>query len=222
MFDNKCYYVIMIKTDHYLAIKMEIKKKMVILKMKKKSKIRYLLVIFIIAIMTGFTCTFATAKEENPRKSTKLVFNAIEWIDMDPEPPNPPVVPPPEISFVEDGILHIKDFWSVHLLGGTIGGEVITGSTKSLFHAKIPLDPETGIPDFGNMVLNGKTWFYFTWGDLTGYFTGTVNAKFVSGILSGKYTLQGFGDFEGMKLFGRVWNEDAITNGLLGTILVPN
>jgi len=153
-------------------------------------------------------------------KSTKYVFDATEWSG-----PGAPDVPDPDptSTFVEDGVLHIKDFWSSHLLGGKVGDDDITGYTKSLFHAKIPLDPETGIPDFGNMVLNGQTWFDFTWGEKTGYFTGTVNAKTVNGVLSGKFTLQGFGDFEGMKLFGIVQNTDTPgTNGLLGTILIPN
>ena len=142
-------------------------------------------------------------------KSTKLVFDAIEWTE-------PSLVPPaPTIIFFEDGIMHIKDYWSMHLLGGTIGDDVISGWTKSLFHAKIDLAT-------GNLVVNGQTWFYMTWGELTGYFTGTVNAKKVGGVLTGMYTLKGYEDFDGMKLFGTLWNIDATTNGLDGTVLIPN
>lgn len=159
-------------------------------------------------------------------KSTKLDFNATECLDFDPTPPNPPPVPFPPTDIVgRGGVLHYKDYWSAHLLGGTIGDDVITGYTISLFHAKIDLDPTTGMPDFGNMILNGQTWFYFTWGDASGYFTGTVNAKVVNGALSGKFTLQGFEGFEGMKLFGIVGNDNIFLypeNELSGTILIPN
>ena len=142
-------------------------------------------------------------------KSTKLVFDASEWTD-------PSLVPPlPTIIFFEDGIMHIKDYWSMHLLGGTIGGEEITGWTVSLFHAKI--DTTTG-----NLVVTGQTWFYITWGDLSGYFTGPVMAKKVGTELYGHFNLHGFEDFEGMKLSGILWNIDATTNGLLGTVLIHN
>ncbi|MCG3260649.1 MAG: hypothetical protein H7644_12935 [Candidatus Heimdallarchaeota archaeon] len=103
----------------------------------------------------------------------------------------------------------------MHLLGGTIGGEEITGWTESLFHAKI--DTATG-----NLVVTGQTWFYITWGDLSGYFTGPVMAKKVGTELYGHFNLHGFEDFEGMKLSGILWNIDATTNGLLGTVLIHN
>ena len=100
----------------------------------------------------------------------------------------------------------------MHLLGGTIGDDIITGWTKSLFNAKIDLAT-------GDLVVNGQTWFYITWGDLSGYFTGTIMAKKVGGMLYGMFTLQGFEDFEGMKLFGILWNIDGTTNGFLGTVV---
>ena len=61
-----------------------------------------------------------------------------------------------------------------------------------------------------------------TWGELTGYFTGTINAKIVGGVLTGMYTLHGYEDFDGMKLFGILWNIDADTNGFYGAVLIPN
>lgn len=170
---------------------------------KTKIKPKLILGAFVVILI------FSLLPGAQAAKSTKLVFVAEEWVDPDFLPPDP------TITFIEDGVLHIKDFWSYHLLEGTVGGEVINGYTMSLFHAKIDLAT-------GNMVVNGQTWFHATWGELTGYFTGPVNAKIISGVLSGQFTFHGFGDFEGMKLFGIVWNIDAITNGLSGTILIPN
>ena len=168
--------------------------------MIKKSKT----VILMIAVITGFTCTFPTMFVQG--KSTTLVLNAIA-----PKLP----APPPTIIFIEDGVLHIKDLWGYHSLVGTVGGEEITGYTQTLFHVKQDLAT-------GNVVAHGQCWIGFTWGDLTGYFTGPVNGKIVSGEKYGKFTLQGFEDFEGMKLFGIFWAIDDITNGIYGTILVPN
>ncbi len=141
-------------------------------------------------------------------KSTKLVFNGSEWTD-------PSLVPPPAtIIFVEDNVLHVKDFWSMHLFGGTFGDEEISGWTQSLFHIKHDLITN-------EIVGNGQTWFYITWGDLTGYFTGTIIVKVVNGLLNGKFTIHGFEDFEGMKIFGVLWG-NIETNYFAGTLLIPN
>ncbi len=146
-------------------------------------------------------------------KSTKLALEVIEWED-----PGAPPVPPPTIPFVEDGVLHIKEFWSANLIEGKIGNDIITGYSILLFHLKQDLAT-------GNSVFNGQNWVYFTWGDLEGYFAGTVNGKVVNGVLYAKFTMQGFEDFEGMKSFGIVRNimgSDPPTNSIYGTILVPN
>lgn len=137
-------------------------------------------------------------------KSTKLDFEAIgvetEWIPGD--------------VWMEDGVMHMR-FYKENDLSGTIDGIPFTGHTEENFHAKIDLAT-------GNLVVNGKGTFYITWNGLEGSFYGPINAKIVSGELYGKFTLQGFEDFEGMKLFGIVWNIGPITNGINGTILVPN
>jgi len=124
--------------------------------------------------------------------------------------------------WMEDGVMHMR-FYKENDLSGTIDRIPFTGHSEENFHAKIPLDPETGIPDFGNMVVNGKAKFYITLDDeQIGTFYGPINAKIVAGELYGKFTLHGFEDFEGMKLFGIVWDIDPITNGISGSILIPN
>jgi len=131
-------------------------------------------------------------------------------------PITPPSFPPVPIMFDADGVRHIIGFWSVHRLYGYIGDKEITdGYTISIFHAKIHLAT-------GKMVLNGQTWFYFN----GGYFTGTINGKGIFlEVISGTFTLHGFEDFEGMKLFGifcSTPNQPFGTNDLSGIILIPN
>ena len=171
--------------------------------MKKHTKISYLLVIFIVAVMIGFTGTFAIAKEGNQRSTRyKFVGEGVErlWIPGD--------------MWMEDDILHMR-FYKENNLSGTINEIAFTGHSEESFHAKI--DQATG-----NMVVNGKVTFKITLNELEGTFYGPINTKIVAGIMDGKYTMQGAGDFKGWKLFGIVWIIDATTNGISGTILVPN
>ena len=44
--------------------------------------------------------------------------------------------------------------------------------------------------------------------------------KIVNG-LYGKFVIQGYEDFDGMKLFGILWG-DVATNYFAGTLLIPN
>jgi len=172
---------------------------MVILKMNK-TKIKPKLILGAVVVILIFSLLPGALAA----KSTKLDFEAIgvetEWIPGD--------------VWMEDGVMHMR-FYKENDLSGTIDGIPFTGHTEENFHAKIDLAT-------GNLVVNGKGTFYITCGDSTGYFTGTINAKKVSGELYGKFTLHGFEDFEGMKLFGIVWNIKEKTNGLSGTILIPN
>ena len=116
--------------------------------------------------------------------------------------------------WMEDGVMHMR-FYKENDLSGTIGGIPFTGHSEENFHAKI--DQATG-----NMVVNGKAKFYITCNGQIGVFYGPIKAKIVAGEMDAKFTLQGFEDFEGMKLFGIAWNIGPITNGMSGTILNPN
>lgn len=178
---------------------------------KMKSK----LIVISIAVLLIFTLVPTVAAA----KSTKLVFNASEFVDLN--------VPPPMEIFGEGRVLHVKDFWSRHQVFGTIGDDEIIGYTLSLFHVKWDLVS-------GNRVLNGETLFNFTWYystddlvvELKGYFAGTVNAKLVDGVVSGKFSLQGYEDFKGMKLFGTIEPLPPLpyvgNNLLIGVVLIPN
>lgn len=178
-----------------------------------KTKLRSKLILSAFVVVLIFILVPAAAA-----KSTKLDFNAIETYAGVPDFPVPDA-----FMFIAGQTTHIKDFWSYHRLEGTIGTDQITGYTFSIFHVKMNMVT-------GNWVLNGKTLVNFTWYystdhlivELKGYFVGTINAKLVNGILSGNFTFQGFEDFEGMKLKGIVWGIDPLTNGLSGTILIPN
>jgi hypothetical protein len=76
--------------------------------------------------------------------------------------------------------------------------------------------------DFSGLVIvNGLGYMYMTWGDLEGYFMGPKNIRILNGELTGQYSLQGFGDFEGMTLKGIIWGNVAV-NYFSGTILIPN
>ncbi|MHA1885562.1 MAG: hypothetical protein ACW96S_10950 [Promethearchaeota archaeon] len=172
--------------------------------MKKESKIRY--IILIIAVITGFTYMFTTAVQG---KSERLAFEAEavgypiileEWVDWEEE-----------VHHLR--ILRIND------LTGYINGIWFDGINVINSHVKIDLIT-------GELIANGKVTWYITWdgeGGKTGTFYGPVNTKGVyGGVLNSKITLQGAGDFDGWKLFGEVWNINVITNGLSGTILIPN
>lgn len=179
-----------------------------------KTKLRSKLILSAVVVVLIFILVPAAAAA----KSTKLDFNAIETYAGVPDFPVPDA-----FMFIAGQTTHIKDFWSYHLLEGTIGTDQITGYTFSIFHVKMNMVT-------GNWVLNGKTLFNLTWYysiddsivELKGYFTGTINAKLVGGKISGSFTLQGFEAFEGMKLKGIVWSISPSTNGLSGTILIPD
>ena len=138
-------------------------------------------------------------------KSTKLYFDATEvqqvWIPIE--------------FWIEDGVQHIR-FHKEAAITGTIDGTEFTGYNYLEFHAKIDLAT-------GDMVVHGSAVFDITWGELNGLFTGIVNAKRAAGdVMTGKFTLQGSGDFDNWKMFGLILNLDPITNNLYGTVLIPN
>ncbi|MFX1468294.1 MAG: hypothetical protein ACFFB8_06490 [Promethearchaeota archaeon] len=176
--------------------------------MKQKSKTKYLILILIITFITGFACTFATAKEDN-QSSTKLDFEATEgltkwvWIPLS-EP------------WGNAKIMHQIMFKNASL-DGKIDGIDFTGYNELIIHVKMK------VPTF-EFITIGKITMYIEWNGLIGTFYGPVIAKGVAGVgpFDGKYALQGTGDFEGMKLFGIVWLIGGIINGLSGTILIPN
>lgn len=172
--------------------------------MRKKSKIRY--VILIIAVITGFTCIFTPVVQG---KSTKLVFEA-EAVQSDFQI---------QEEWWEDGVLHRRSY-TENKLSGTLDGIEFTGHNELNLHIKI--DFSTGV-----VTLNGKVTWNITWGDfpheLKGTFYGPGNYKgMIMGEFNGKITLQGAGDFNGWKLFGIVKNLPGGPIILSGTVLIPN
>ncbi len=158
-------------------------------------------IVFATALMLGL---FLMPMLSQAAPAQKLEFYAMEWIA---QPPTYTIV------FIEDGIIHIKDYYDIHWLAGTIGDEEISGYTESLFHVK---DDQCG-----EVIVNGDSWMYFTWGELSGYFYGKKSIRVINGELTGQYSLQGFEDFEGMKLFGIIYG-DVIVNYFEATLLIPN
>jgi hypothetical protein len=167
-----------------------------------------LLAILLITVFTGFACTFAIAKEDNKR-STRLEFYAEEgwtlWVFL------PQGEPWGEGKFVH------QRYYKEASLDGTIDEIAFEGYDELDLHVR--MDPVTG--DF---ISIGKVTMFIEWEGLVGTFYGPVIAKgnMYIGPMDGKFTLQGTGDFEGMKLFGEVWVIGGIINGLSGTILIPN
>lgn len=166
------------------------------MKTKRKSKM------IIIAVFT-LACIVTPMIVQG--KSTKLTFEATEvlqvWI--------------PREIWVEDNVRHIK-FHKEAAITGTIEGSEFTGYNYLEFHLKIDLST-------GDMVVHGSGVFDITWSDLNGIFTGTVNAKALAGdVMTGMFTLQGSGDFDGWKMFGLILAIGSTTNLLYGTILLPN
>lgn len=164
--------------------------------MKKK-------VILIIAVITGFMCIFTTVVQG---KSTKLVFEA-EAVQSEIQIQD---------EWMENGVYHMR-YYRENILSGIIDGIEFTGHNEINMHIKI---------DFatGDLIGNGKVTWYITWNEeLEGTFYGPVNIKgLYMGDFNGKIALQGAGDFNGWKLFGRVWRIDSARNGLYGTVLIPN
>lgn len=165
--------------------------------MKSKSKSK---IIILTVLAIGFIVTPMLIQG----KSTKLALEGTEVLTLSQ----------PIKSWMEDGIFHLI-FYKEADTAGTIGGIEFTGHNEVNLHAKIDLAT-------GNLVVNGKSSFYINWNGMEGYFYGVVNAKKVDGFLYGMFSLQGYEDYDGWKLFGDVWSIDPATNGLLGTVLIPN
>jgi len=169
--------------------------------MKKRLKI----VILMIAVITGFTCAFSAVFVH--AKSTKLDFEAIE-VQTYFEP---------LAEWMEDDVYHLR-FYAENAISGTIDGIPFIGHNEVNFHIKSDLMT-------GEFTGHAMGTMYFTWNGLVGSFYGSVIIKGSNEGFEGKFTLQGAGDFKGMKLFGKVWNIQPPfppTNELSGTILVPN
>ncbi|MFW9825388.1 MAG: hypothetical protein ACFFE4_20775 [Candidatus Thorarchaeota archaeon] len=168
--------------------------------MKKKARI----VILMIAVITGFTCAFSTVLVH--AKSSKLDFEAIEY----------QIYFVPLDEWVEDGVYHLR-FYKQNDISGTIGGIPFSGYNEVNFHIKSDLMT-------GELTGHGMGTMYLSWNGLEGTFYGTIVIKGTNEGFEGKVILQGAGDFEGMKLFCKVWNiapPFPPTNQLSGTILVP-
>ena len=146
-------------------------------KMKRNSS----LVLFTSILLAGI-CLSPIITQAAPAQ--KLNFFAVEIIAQPPE-------------YTEDitgNVIHFRDYHDIHTLSGFIEDDEITGYTESFFHV---IDNQKG-----KVVCNGESYMYFSWGDLEGYFYGIKVIEVFEGELTGKYSMQGFGDFEGMKLKG--------------------
>ena len=133
----------------------------------------------------------------------KLKFYAVEILAQ-----------PPTFTEIQTGkVLQLIDYYDVHSLTGIIGEEEITGYTESFFHV---INNPAGVS-----IVNGDSYMYFTWGDLYGYFYGKKQIKVIDGELTGTYSMQGFGDFQGMKLIGIIYG-NIIVNTFEATLLIPN
>lgn len=179
---------------------------------------KLILAILVFTTITGFACTFVTAKEN--QRSTKLAFNATEtmiwpvgWVPMgDPW---------------GDGKFLQQIYYKEASLDGTIENYgSFSGYDELYLHVR--MDPTTG-----DVISIGKVTMHISCDNgPQGTFYGSVIAKGnqLDGTVEGKYTMQGAGGFEGMKLFGRlsplpvvVIDEIVyIRNELEGTILDPN
>ena len=167
---------------------------------------KLVLAIFIITVLTGFACTFATAKES--QSSIKLDFEAVEVMEIWDV----------QETRVKDGKLIMKAYKKANLVDGKIDNIEFTGYIEIDF--TVIMDPITG-----EYISFGPVTMHVEWNGLSGSFFGFVIAKgiaLVSG--DGVFVLCGAGDFEGMMLFGKVWTIDAYwgINGLSGIILGRN
>lgn len=114
----------------------------------------------------------------------------------------------------EDGTQHIILYKVNDLLDGKINGKDFTGETQETLHIKFLSD--------GGTIVNGRGTFFIEYEGKIGTFSGTIKAQLIGGQLKGKFTMQGSGCFEGMKLSGELLNTSPTTNELTGTILVPS
>ena len=120
-------------------------------------------------------------------------------------------------------ILQIRDHQFTHvILQGHIGGIIVEGYLVTILKTSHNLITNV-------IIANGYATFYITWNGYVGGFTGTkamkadLNADIAAGefILTGIFNMQGFGDFEGMKLNGIIEGYN-IMNFMIGTVLIPN
>ena len=158
--------------------------------------------------MTGFTCTFTTAKEENQR-STKLFFKG-EAVQRKYEILD---------EWMEDGVIHTR-YYRESTLYGTIDGDKFTGHNEVYGHAKIEAS--------GDYTINGNVTSYTTWNQREGSFYGHFKVKgFMviipsAGDFNGKSVMRGAGDFNGWKQFSISWSIEEGRYGVSGTVLIPN
>lgn len=124
---------------------------------------------------------------------------------------------------VTGNVIHVNDYQSTHIiLQGFIGDSPITGYLDSYF--KVNHNTVTG-----KITVNGISIFYITWNDYVGGFSGVkamkidMNADISAGeyLLTGIFEMHGFGDFEGMKVYGIVYGYVQM-NFFEGTVLIPN
>ena len=158
--------------------------------------------------MTGFTCTFTTANEENQR-STKLVLEG-EAVQRKFQIRD---------QWMEDGVIHIR-YYRESTISGTIDGIEFIGHHEVNGHIKIEVT--------GDYTANGKVTSYTTWNQREGTFYGSFNVKGFMVIIpswgdfNGKSVMQGAGDFKGWKIFSISWSIEEGRYGLNGTVLIPN
>jgi hypothetical protein len=165
---------------------------------------KLILSILIITIITGFACAFATARSD--QSSTKLDFEGTEYL----------TIWLPLEMWGEGNIMQAR-FYKEADTFGTIDGIAYTGYNVLYLHNKFNLKT-------GEFLAHGEVTMFISWNGLEGSFYGHLHAKGTAGVgpFDGKYTLQGAGDFEGMKLFGIVWLIGGPVNGMSGTIFIPN
>ena len=124
---------------------------------------------------------------------------------------------------ITGNVIHVNDYQCTHIiLNGFIGDSPITGYLDSFF--KINHNTVTN-----RITVSGISIFYITWKDYVGGFSGIkamkidLNADIGAGeyLLTGIFNMHGFGDFEGMKLYGIVYGYVKM-NFFEGTVLIPN
>ncbi|MHA1308999.1 MAG: hypothetical protein ACTSQN_17140 [Candidatus Heimdallarchaeota archaeon] len=122
-----------------------------------------------------------------------------------------------------NNIIQVRDHQFTHVITyGYIGDYPVIGYMNTTL--KTSKNLVTNV-----VIANGYATFYITWNGYVGGFTGTkamkadLNADIAAGefILTGKFNMQGFGDFEGMKLHGIIEGYN-IMNFMIGTVLIPN
>jgi len=153
---------------------------------------------------SGFAFTFATAKED--QRATRLTVEGEEIL----------AIWAPYEMWGKGKVIHQRVYKEAYVIA-TIDGIAYTGYNIVDLHIITNLDTY-------EFVVTGKLTGYAEWKELVGAFCGPVVGKGIVGVgpVEGKLTLQGTGDFEGMKMFIDVWRIDELVNGFSGYILVPN